>query len=230
MSFFEELATETTCERQELLASPLIEAALRGEVTREQYLAFLTEAYHHVSQTVPLLMACGSRLDADHEWLRSAVAHYIKDEYGHENWILNDIASSGGDADAVRHSQPSQATELMVSYAWDTIQRRNPVGFFGMVYVLEGTSVAIATMAANTIQKSLGLPDRAFTYLLSHGDIDQDHVKFLESLVNRIEDPRDRRDVIHCARRFFYLYGQIFRTLPGAANAGSAINSLRGAA
>lgn len=230
MSFFEELATKTAAERQQLLAAPLVEAALRGEVTRDQYIAFLTEAYHHVSQTVPLLMACGSRLDADHEWLRSAVAHYIKDEYGHENWILNDIASSGGDATAVRQGQPSAATEFMVSYAWDTIQRRNPVGFFGMVYVLEGTSVAIATMAANKIQASLGLPDRAFTYLLSHGDIDQDHVKFLESLIDRIEDPCDRRDVIHCTRRFFYLYGQIFRTLPGGAETGLPAQSLRGAA
>ena len=37
----------------------------------------------------------------------------------------------------------------MVAYAYDTVQRRNPVGFFGMVYVLEGTSVALALSAAD---------------------------------------------------------------------------------
>ena len=36
---------------------------------------------------------------------------------------------------------PNVATELMVAYAYDTIQRINPMAFFGMVYVLEGTSI-----------------------------------------------------------------------------------------
>ena len=102
----------------------------------------------------------------------------------------------------------------MVSYAWDTIQRRNPVGFFGMVYVLEGTSVALATRAANTIQKSLGLPAEAFSYLQSHGSIDQTHIDFLRSLLDRFTDPTDCATIVHCARRFFYLYAQVFRTLP----------------
>ena len=102
----------------------------------------------------------------------------------------------------------------VVSYAFDTIRRGNPVGFFGMVYVLEGTSVALATRAARTLQQRLSLPDEAFSYLLSHGSIDQDHVKFLESLLDRIAEPDDRDAVMHCAKRFYYLYAQIFRTLP----------------
>ena len=102
----------------------------------------------------------------------------------------------------------------MVSYAWDTIQRRNPAGFFGMVYVLEGTSVALATRAANTLQQSLELPQEAFTYLQSHGSIDEDHVVFLESVLKQFTDVRDREDIIHCAKRFYYLYAQIFRELP----------------
>ncbi len=214
MTFFDTLRDACADEQQYLLSSPIILDALNGDITVAQYVAFLREAYFHVSQTVPLLMACGSRLDSGHEWLRGAVAHYIDDEYGHEQWILDDIANCGADADAVRHGEPSLATELMVSYAWDTIQRRNPAGFFGMVYVLEGTSVALATRAAETLQQKLGLPEDAFRYLLSHGSIDQEHVRFLEKLLNRFETPADREAVMHCARRFFYLYAQIFRSLP----------------
>ena len=46
---------------------------------------------------MPLLMACGARLPARLEWLRGAVAEYIEEEYGHEQWILNDIAACGGE-------------------------------------------------------------------------------------------------------------------------------------
>ena len=154
MTFYEELAGLMAKERDYLLTSPIIEDALHGRITLSQYAAFLKEAYFHVKQTVPLLMACGARLGDDKEWLRKAVAHYIADEYGHEQWILSDIAHCGFDAERVRDGEPSRATELMVSYAFDTIARRNPVGFFGMVYVLEGTSVALATQAAETIRST----------------------------------------------------------------------------
>jgi pyrroloquinoline quinone (PQQ) biosynthesis protein C len=220
MKLFESLAQVVATEREYLFSAPIIVDALHGDITRAQYVAFLKEAYFHVKETVPLLMACGSRLDDRQEWLRGAVAHYIDDEYGHEKWILSDIRASGADAELISNGQPSRATEFMVSYAWDTIQRGNPVGFFGMVYVLEGTSVALATQAANTLQQSLGLPKEAFSYLLSHGSIDLKHVQFLERLMNRFDDPTERATVTHCAKRFFYLYANIFRELPDRHSAG----------
>ena len=219
MNLFDQMHDELAAERESLFAAPIIGDALRGQITRQQYVAFLREAYFHVSQTVPLLMACGSRIPAGKEWVRAAVAHYIEDEYGHEQWILNDILAAGGDDKIVRNGSPSCATELMVSYAWDVVQRRNPVGFFGMVYVLEGTSVALATRAAETLQDSLDLPAQAFSYLLSHGTVDLEHVQFLESLINRLDDADDRACVLHCARRFYHLYGQIFRALPDRSEA-----------
>lgn len=220
MKLFDSLAQAVATERDYLFSSPIIVDALRGNITRAQYVAFLKEAYFHVKETVPLLMACGGRLGDHREWLRGAVAHYIDDEYGHEKWILDDICACGADAELISNGEPSRATEFMVSYAWDTIQRRDPVGFFGMVYVLEGTSVALATQAANTLQESLNLPKEAFSYLLSHGSIDLKHVQFLEGLMNRFEDPTDHATITHCAKRFFYLYASIFRELPDRLSAG----------
>jgi hypothetical protein len=75
MSLFDELQATTTLEREHLLHTPIIQDALRGRIDLAQYVAFLTEAYHHVRHTVPLLMACGSRLPRDRAWVRDAVAH-----------------------------------------------------------------------------------------------------------------------------------------------------------
>lgn len=213
MNFFSTLQTATATERKHLFSTPIITRALAGEITLAEYAAFLGQAYHHVKHTVPLLMATGSRLPQEREWLRQAVAEYIDEEIGHEQWILNDIAACGYDRERARSSQPSPATELMVAYAYDTIQRINPVGFFGMVQVLEGTSIALATRAADQIQQSLDLPDEAFSYLRSHGTLDLEHIKFFENLMNRIDDPAEQQPIIHCARMFYRLYGDIFRTL-----------------
>lgn len=213
MAFFDRLTEATSAARQQLLSAPIIQQALAGNITLDDYVAFLEQAYHHVKHTTPLLMAVGSRLPEDKEWLRDAVAEYIEEEVGHQEWILNDIAACGYDKEAVRRSTPHPETELMVAYAYDTVNRVNPVGFFGMVQVLEGTSVSIAENAADKIRATLKLPQQAFSYMYSHGSLDQQHIKFFENLMNRIESPAEQAQIIHSAKMFYRLYGDIFRSL-----------------
>lgn len=222
MSFHDTLVQHTQSAAATLQSAAIIQNALRGEITRAEYVAFLTEAYHHVKHTVPLLMAAGARLPEDKEWLREAVAEYISEEVGHQEWILNDLAACGVDKEAVRHGRPALATELMVAYAYDTIQRGNPLGFFGMVHVLEGTSIAIADRAADAIAEATGLPRKAFTYLRSHGGLDVEHVKFFKGLMDRISDPAEQDVILHAASVFFRLYGDIFRSLPALAASSTA--------
>ena len=213
MTNFDQLIARTAPARAQLQATPIIGRALRGDVTRELYVDFLTQAYHHVRHTVPLLMAVGCRLPARHLWLQKELVHYVEEEQGHDEWILSDIAAAGGDANAVRHGAPSIETDVMVAYAYDTAMRRNPVAFFGMVYVLEGTSVALALNAADGIQRTLKLPDKAFTYLRSHGKLDQEHIGDLARIVNRFDPATDLPDIVACARAMFRLYGDVFHSL-----------------
>jgi pyrroloquinoline quinone (PQQ) biosynthesis protein C len=213
MRFHESLTAATAASRNYLLSAPLIGQALQGRIARETYLAFLVQAYHHVRHTVPLMMAVGSRLPDRLAWLRKDVLHYLEEEDGHDEWILNDIAAAGGDRDAATRSAPSVATDAMVAYAYDMVSRRNPVGFFGMVHVLEGTSASLALHAADSIAASLGLPARAFTYLRSHGQLDQEHTQHLAGILDRLDDDGDRAAVVQCAHAIYWLYGNMFRSL-----------------
>lgn len=214
MAFFDTLQQQTAQEREALFAVPVIREALAGQVSLDSYIAFLSQAYHHVRHTVPLMMACGARLPSRLEWLRGAVCEYIEEEYGHEQWILNDIKACGGDWEGVRDGRPSLSIELMVAYLYDLIARGNPVGLFGMVNVLEGTSIALATQAAGTIQSTLALPDKAFSYLSSHGTLDQDHMVTYRNLMDRLDDPADQQAVIHAAKVVYRLYTGMFESLP----------------
>ncbi|RMR01382.1 Long-chain fatty acid--CoA ligase [Pseudomonas savastanoi pv. glycinea] len=214
MNFFDTLQEATQQERHELFNLPIIRDALKGDVSLEGYRQFLTQAYYHVRHTVPLMMACGARLPQRLEWLRKAVCEYIEDEYGHEQWVLNDIQACGGDRNAVSNGQPSLPIELMVSFLYDTIARDNPVGLFGMVNVLEGTSIALATHAAGSIREKLNLPEKAFSYLSSHGSLDIEHMQTYRRLMNALDDPSDQAAVIHASKVVYKLYTDMFRTLP----------------
>ncbi len=213
MSFYDRLTGDTRQEREFLLAAPAIRDALAGVISLPRYLAFLSQAWHHVRHTVPLLMAAGSRLPPRLAWMQKDMIHYLEEEVGHDEWILNDIRAAGGDVDAVRASVPHPATDALVAYVYDTVERRNPAGIFGMVFVLEGTSVALALNAADRIQGTLRLPDQAFTYLRSHGTLDQQHVRDMESILVRLTEPADQAAITQCTRAMFWLYGQMFRGL-----------------
>ncbi|ATC97027.1 TenA family transcriptional regulator [Pseudoalteromonas tunicata] len=213
MSFYQTLVQKTQQSQQYLLQAPIIQRCFAGQFSIDDYVAFLQQAYHHVKHTTPLLMAVGSRLPESKEWLRNEVAEYIEEELGHQEWVLNDIAACGYDKEQARKSTPLFATELMVSYAYDCVSRINPLCFFGMVHVLEGTSIALADNAAAQVQNRLQLPNKAFSYLRSHGALDQDHVKFFISLMDKITDPSEQQLIIKSANAFYHLYGDMFRSL-----------------
>lgn len=216
MSFFNTLIQDTIPAQQTLLSRSVIQETLSGDISLARYQAFLIEAYHHVKHTVPLLMACGSRLPEEYNWLQKAITEYIEEEIGHEKWILNDLQQTGINPLTVQSSCPSLATELMVAYAYDQIDRINPLAFFGMVHVLEGTSTALATKIAELVQTRLGLPDSAFSYLSSHGSLDLEHVKFFETLMNKIDKPSSQQTIIHAANVFYHLYGEVLSSVEGA--------------
>ena len=206
--FFDRLVSETREAQARFAMTPQLIAGMTGRITRADYIAYLTEAFHHVRHTVPLMQEARARL-SHRPVLVAALDEYIEEETGHEFWILEDIEAAGGDSVAASRA-PSPATRAMVEYAYRTIREGNPAAFFGMVYVLEGTSIAMASHGAGAVQASLGLPDDAFHYLTSHGALDQDHMVFFKKLMNRIDDPEDQRAIIAMANAMFGLFGGLF--------------------
>lgn len=223
MAFFDRLQAETALARSHVTNAPVIQAVRQGRMTRDGYTWFLTQAYHHVKHTVPLMMACGGRLPERLEGIRKALVEYIEEEYGHHEWILNDLQACGEDREERRTSQPDLSIELMVAYLYHQIDRGNPAAFFGMVQVLEGTSIELATPLARQIQQQLKLPDRAFSYLYSHGALDQEHFEFFRNLMNNVSDPGDQQAIIEAARVVYRLYGDMLHRIPLPAEAAAQL-------
>jgi hypothetical protein len=217
MQFYQQLQQATALDRDFLLSSPIIADAIAGKIDLATYIAFLNQAYHHVRHTVPLLMLAGSQLRPQQQWLQPALANYIGEEMGHEKWILNDLAACAVDRDTFEQAAAPFDSEIMVAYLYDTVQRTNPVGIFGMVQVLEGTSASLAPSVADIVQNKLGLPDRAISYLRSHGTLDQDHLKDFENIMNQVERQDDQNAIIKVTRNVYRLYGNVYRAIPEEA-------------
>lgn len=214
MDFYSRLIASTAAERADFLAIPVLQRALAEGVPLELYLAFLGQAYHHVKHTCPLLEAAAAKCGPADEYYRTALETYVDEERGHERWILDDIAALGGNAAAVAQAQPGVPCRLLVAYVYFAIGTITPYAMLGMVHVLEGMSVALAQAGANALKRSLDLEgDVGFSYLTSHGALDQDHVAFFRDLVNRVEQESDRTAIVETAQVVYRLYGDIFRSL-----------------
>jgi pyrroloquinoline quinone (PQQ) biosynthesis protein C len=216
MSFYEQLVAETAASRDAFLSIPLVRSTLRNGATRSLYLDFLTEAFHHVKHTFPLLALAASR--TSDERYQDALVEYMAEERGHEKWILDDIRALGGDPETVRAGQAGPACRIMVGYAYYAIEHISPYAFLGSVHVLEGMSVLLADQVAEMMKASLGLEsDAGFSYLRTHGSLDTEHVAFFRKLVDGFDDQNTQRIIIDNATIFYRLYGSIFHDLGARA-------------
>jgi len=210
--FYDRLMRETERERNSFISIPLIGAALRSGASLELYLDFLTQAYHHVKHTFPLLAFAAAR--TTDEAYQDALVEYMEEERGHEKWILNDIEAMGGNEDAVREGKPGIACQVMVGYTYYAIEWVSPYAMLGSVHVLESMSTLLADQAADAIQRSLGSRSNdGFSYLRSHGALDIEHVAFFKKLVNGITDTSIQQIVIEASKVFYRLYGDIYHEL-----------------
>ena len=66
---------------------------------------------------------------------------------------------------------------------------------------------------AAAVRDRLGLPPEAFTYLTSHGALDQEHMRFFAGLVSALSDPADRDAITAMARAMFRLFGGMFASI-----------------
>lgn len=212
MTPFERLYEETAEAREGFLAIPLVRQAAAAGGSRELYLAFLTEAYHHVKHTFPLLSLAAAH--TSDERYQTALAIYMNEEKGHDKWILEDIRAMGGDADAVARGKGGIPCQVMVGYAYYCIEWISPYALLGMVHVLEGLSVMLAHTVAGAVQKSLAAQEAAgFSYLQTHGSLDVEHTALFRKLVDTLEDRETQDIVIGAARVMYRLYGAIFEDL-----------------
>ncbi|MEI7064194.1 iron-containing redox enzyme family protein [Dickeya chrysanthemi] len=199
MNFYQQLQSATSTSQQLMMSAPVIHACRQGTITAEMYVAFLTQIYHHVSYTVPLLMAASVRVPLHQEWARQAMTAYIDAENDYKASLRRKIRACGVEMDTWRQCAVTQWIELMAAYFYDQIQRGNPMSIFGLMHVLEGLNLNITT---STTGQS---PSRAPT--------NQTLQPCFATLMDNINDSADQAAIIHAAHVVYRLYGDMLRSL-----------------
>ena len=212
MTVYDRIISETAAEREAFANLPLIQHIISEGMPRDAYLGFLEQLYHVVWHFCPTMAAAASRCGDERRTLRYALYHNIEDEKGHEDWVLNDIEAMGGDREAVRNGSAAAPIQAMIGFNYYAAERLNPTAILGMVHVLEEIAVGFASRAAQRIAERLGEPGpKGFTFLSSHGEMDQDHVAQFKDLAQSLENRADQDAIINAAKVNYAMFGALFR-------------------
>ena len=209
--FFARLEAEVAPARRLFLARPLTQKLLNGKVPLEAYKGYLRETFHFVRHTPRFLAAAASRFPYHLEGVRRRFLKHATEEFGHERLALKDLETLGVDPEEVKASEPLVGTTALVAFHYYMAERVNPVGLLGTIYTLEGLGQTEGGRACQAIQRGLGLPAAAVTFLSVHAEGDVKHMEEArKTIVENVESEADIRAIIYSSIAAFRLYGVMF--------------------
>lgn len=209
------LAEITGRHRHQMETLPQLQSMLGGNYSKSSYAKFLMQLYPIVSSFCPLMAAAAGRCADRHINLRQYLYEHIEHEKGHETMVMNDLEQIGYKYDNLPRINPSPAVRAMLAYNYYAIDRVDPHYVVGMVYVLELMSSGYASKIAQSISRAIDYPiTRGFSFLDSHGTLDNDHLDHLIQLIQSLESPDFVEKVIDSVDMNFYLFRQLLSDLP----------------
>jgi pyrroloquinoline quinone (PQQ) biosynthesis protein C len=209
------LAETTARHRHQMEVLPQLRAMLGGIYSKSSYAKFLVQLYPIVSNFCPLMAAAAGRCADRHNNLRLYLYEHIEHEKGHETMVKNDLEQLGYKYGDLPSMSPGPAARVMLSYNYHAIDRVDPHYVIGMIYVLELMSAGYASTIAQSISRAIDHPvARGFSFLDSHGTLDDDHLASLIELIQSLESPELVEKVVDSVDMNFYLLRQLISDLP----------------
>ncbi len=147
------------------------------------YPALLVETYHYVKHSCSLMSHACARLAPEEVTLQRYLAHHIAEEVSHEQWVLDDLETLGYNRGEVGESLPLPETISMIGSQLYVINYLDPKALIGYVYVMESMPPG-----KNLFEylEAAGIPRKAMSFLVNHGDADIVHRQELEAYADRV--------------------------------------------
>ena len=143
------------------------------------YPEYLCTMHGIVRSSVPLMQAAleeAERLAPEDEvaaGVAAYLAHHVREEAGHDRWILQDLDALGADPDEPLRRIPSPRVAEVVGSQYYWVRHHHPVSLIGHIAVMEGYPPGPAL--AEGLQERTGYPKEAFRALSRHARLDIRH-------------------------------------------------------
>ena len=164
----------------------------------ELFPEFLFAMYGITVASAPAMRAAAARCsvladDPLATWLHRYFLEHAEEEFGHEQWLLNDLASFGIPRDQAlqRLPYPSVAALVGVQYYW--MFEVHPIAYLGYIAVVEEPA---AMEFLETVCRRTGIALSSMSGHVMHARLDPDHVAEFNAALDALPLLQHHQDLI----------------------------------
>ena len=214
LPFFIDLITRTDEARRGFETNPRVLDIVANGLSVERYRCLLFELYHVVWHFNPICAAAASRISDEHKQIRYFLYDHMKEEAGHEEWVVNDLVAMGVEPTTTRAHPASMHFLALNGYNYWTADRRHPCSVLGMVYALEVIASVYGGPISAAIKESLLLEDeRGISFISSHATLDAEHMAHLRIVLNELDDAEAGDAIVESTIFNFHQFTRILEAI-----------------
>jgi len=204
---FRGLAMAWTDFEGQLEQVPVIRKLNRGQLQIEDYRALLKNLRQQVVDGGCWIARAASHVDAEHFEIRSHFMKHAVTEHRDFQMLEANFIACGGTLEEIRSGSKNMGAEALSAFMFHKASQPNPFGLLGAMFMIEGLGSRKAVEWGAAIKEQLGLQDHQVSFMLYHGEHDDDHLEELEThLAMTVHDEADVQDVVRTARIVGRLY------------------------
>ncbi|WNF31212.1 iron-containing redox enzyme family protein [Streptomyces sp. C11-1] len=210
----------------------------RAEGLLPRYRTYLCTMHAVIRASVPLMELALERVrrrvssgDPSAAPLAAYLEEHIREEEGHDAWLLEDLRAAGGTPDEALAPMPSPLVAALVGAQHYWIEHHHPVALLGYIAVLEG--YAPAPGLTDRIARRTGLPTAALRTVREHSVLDTGHLDELYALLDRLPLTRELEatvavSALHSLDALTRLFVRLGRSVAAPSPRGAGPVSLMG--
>jgi|SoiMethySBSTD1v2_1073268.scaffolds.fasta_scaffold00686_20 hypothetical protein len=159
-----------------LSSNRLFGMARAGSVSHKALLAYLFNVRYLIQHTPPCLERARAR-SAARGWnaLAAYYAGKAEDEYGHDRWADNDVASVRENLGLEPPTRPARAMVELVTFLGDLIDV-HPQRYLAYILFAEYFTVLAGPAWLAALERNCGIPSEWLTSISKHAELDRLHV------------------------------------------------------
>lgn len=168
---------------QRLEAAPLLRRLSRGQLTLEEYRAFLVALRQQVKDGALWMSRAASHIAEPHLEIRSLVMRHAVTEHRDFRLLEADYVATGGALETIQGGEKNIGSEALSAWMFHEASKPNPFALLGAMWIIEGLGSIKAKEWGRKAQETLSLPDEAVRFLLYHGENDVSHMQEFERML-----------------------------------------------
>ena len=155
---------------------PVIERLNRGKLRQEDYQSLLRNLRQQVVEGARWIARAASNITADSFDIRSRFLSHAHEEHRDFLMLEENYVSVGGCREDIVNAEKNIGSEALSAWMFHKSSRENPVDLFGAMFIIEGLGHRLAAKWGKAIQNQLDLGPDQVSFLLYHGENDDNHM------------------------------------------------------